>query len=199
MIRYKRMGLFLGLGLLLFAGTAASATIVSIDAEENAARRYMQYTSAQWLKVAFHTEPVTKEQASLLLLYQALLNPDPALMEITIAYGGDVNAYFTSEKEGMVPLIFIVVSEPKPASVVRFLLAHGANINVRMSLNPNMTLLMVASATSPYSDVIQVLLDAGADTNATHNGKTAYEFIQKNMSLRSSPVAERLRKQTRFP
>ena len=171
-------------------------TIVSLDHEDPTARKYMQFSNPEWLDVSINTNPLTKDQASLLLLYQALLNPDPKLMQVSIRHGADVNAVFHTAKEGSVPMMYIVVGEGASTEVVQFLLDAKANINARMTGNKGITLLMVAAQKNPHAGVIAALLDAGADPSVMYNGKKALDYAEQNANLTNTDALERLRKET---
>jgi ankyrin repeat protein len=75
----------------------------------------------------------------------------------------------------------------------RMLLEAGANVNAQD--DRGLTLLIyVAGSGSP--EIIEMLLDAGADAKVIHNGKTAWDGAQRNEKLKGTKAYEKLKKAT---
>lgn len=52
---------------------------------------------------------------------------------------------------------------------------------------------MVAARYGYSPEIVETLLDAGADPAVEHEGKRAYDYSLENEVLKDSPVIERLR------
>jgi len=81
---------------------------------------------------------------------------------------------------------------PNPAVSLRLLLS-GASLTDRN--NNGVTPLIAAAIGTKNPEVITVLLKAGADIKARDNsGKAAFDYAQRNASLRGTDVLKALKK-----
>jgi ankyrin repeat protein len=88
-----------------------------------------------------------------------------ALVELLLAHNADVDA---ADKHGLTPLHYATLANNQ--DVVKSLLTHGANANIRDNKNGN-TPLIIAVAKG-YKRVAQLLLEHGADVNLADNEGT---------------------------
>ncbi len=78
--------------------------------------------------------------------------------------------------------------EEADAPTVQADIDAGADLEARSE--DSSTPLMYAAAYNENAAVVQALIDAGADATATNRGgKTAWDLIQENESLRSAPLS----------
>ena len=112
-------------------------------------------------------------------LFAAAYNENPAVLQVFIDAGADVNAYTSHDDGGVTPLILAAGLNRNP-EMVRTLIAAGADPNAGIvpefgsggATGP--TVLMAAAAYNPNQAVLQALLEAGAEVRiATEDGWTA--------------------------
>ena len=83
--------------------------------------------------------------------------------------------------------IFVAESLGRPQAFAAALRAAGANPAARDESGE--TPLMYAAGYNKNTEVVQALLDAGADATATNSGgETAWDLIQENEALKRSPA-----------
>ena len=103
-------------------------------------------------------------------------NQNPAVIDLLIANGGDVNA--RREKNGITPLHAAAGGNGNPVIVER-LLAAGSELDARDDLG--LTPLIFAAESNESVAVIQTLIDAGSDPElVTDWGGSALHFAAAN-------------------
>jgi len=129
-------------------------------------------------------------ESGVTVLMSALNNgARPDVLRVLLEAGADVHARTSN---GATPLFYAVVAEKPNLEAIRLLLEFKADMNVKMA--SDITPLMAASAKTGNPEVIALLLEAGADTQATsRNGRTAADFAERNPKLKDSAVFEQLR------
>jgi serine/threonine protein kinase len=122
------------------------------------------------------------------LMWAAQFNQNPEVIQMLVKQGADVNA---QSQSGMTPLMLAA----KNPNVITALLEAGAEVNAQDS--GGVTPLIEAAKKSHNPEVIMALLEAGADPTAKdrHN-KTAFEYAQKNASLRGTDAYRQLQEES---
>lgn len=101
-----------------------------------------------------------KGNTNALMLYAAM-SPDTAILQALIDIGIDINS---ANDAGYTPLMFAAAYNTPEA--VRFLIDKGADTSAKAYIQ-DLNALHVAALFNPKPDVIDVLLDAGMDIDAT--------------------------------
>ena len=87
---------------------------------------------------------------------------------------------------GNTPLIFAAGMVTNP-SIVQTLIDAGSRLNARR--NDGVTALMEAATNNQSSEVLIILLDAGADPYVRDiQGRTAWDLVQENNILKETPA-----------
>jgi len=121
-------------------------------------------------------------------LMYAAISGSPGIMDRLIKEGADVNA---QDIDGRTALIETLTTENDcPPKIIRALLNAGADPNV--TIYGGLTPLMLAATGN--SEVINILIEAGADVNARDGrGRTALQrakFSQENIQVLKNAGAE---------
>ena len=164
-----------------------------IDQMNGLSRRYIADHPDEFLTQTFdgrtfgprtNFEKLIQGGTNTLMLFAAI-TPDTDLLQALLDIGMDVNA---QNEAGYTPLMFAAAYNTP--EVVSFLVGQGANIEAKAYVQ-DLTPLHVAALFNPNPDVINTLVDAGADLEAvTENPMTPLLLAcSDNQNLE---VAERL-------
>lgn len=112
------------------------------------------------------------------LLSAAFRNPNPGVFLSLISAGADVNA---RSDDGWTPLMLVLYGNPNSDAIAPILIRAGANVNVVRKEFGVQTPLIVAVQRNRNPEVIEMLLNAGADINArTDSGWTPLMFAARD-------------------
>ena len=177
--------------------TAGASVVVDATALENV-QKYIQIKDAAQLDKILKQDQLDRQNTSVLLFSMITHQTPPALMTVAVQNGADAEDDFILPGKGTVNLLFVALQQYAKPNVMQFLLGQKANPNARMAGEevPALTVLMVAAATTPYPEIIDMLLAAGADVNATYNERTAADYIDINPYLQNTEILTHLKKIT---
>lgn len=114
---------------------------------------------------------------------------DPAVIEALLDAGADVNA---QDKGGYTPLHSAAAENWHPAIIGVLLAVEGVEVNARDKCHGR-TPLHVAASNTLTADVIEVLLDAGADAAAQdREGNTPWDYIKNRGRFKDKEAYRRL-------
>lgn len=158
-------------GLILSLFSASASAMSSQDVETF--HRAVQVGDAAKVSVMLKAEPQLATSVGEFGFQPMNLQDlyfDPAIFKMLIAHGANVNA---ANDEGIT--LLHIIADPEPVAEI---IAAGGNIEARDK--QGRTPLLVNLTEPEREDVIEALIDAGADVNARGNdGKTALSLARE--------------------
>ena len=98
----------------------------------------------------------------------------------------EVSNLFANDAGGKAPLHWAVKN--KNVEITKLLTKDGTNIDGRGADNSlrNKTSLMIAADEHKDTEIINILLESGADGSIEYEGKTAFDYIKNNEHLKDT-------------
>ena len=192
----KRMCIYILFASLVIMPYAAAAEIPTSVESTIILKPYTIITEPAALNAHLEETPLSPPLRTALLYYYATINR-PDMMQVLVTMGANPNGYFLIG-DSKTPLLARVILESASADTSRILLEAGANPNavVEMEGSLPVSMFLWAAKFAKHEQIIDALLNAGADPSGELLGLNAVDMIGLNRYLKNTPAVIKVRQAT---